>query len=384
MRRRSMLIQCTKSLLDKIEVSEKELVPKDGHETFPNSFMTWHANFLTIDRRKTIVLMNNETRYPVVIYRPSKTDFKNIKILIREAIVEAFRVEGIRKDLIEEYMNTAGDITFSKTANRSLVAKLNNSVREVEFTSNLLDEQTTIQRFISLRAGKFIQRSGEDEYFYPIENVYKSFENFSGTNEILDIDMYQLKIQIDIEGHEIWRRVLVPSTYSFYYLHNIIQSVFDWHNTHLHEFTVDRADKKPLMLLMDDSPETMDLVNPDVFSARQERFVALEEVFPKYNEVRYVYDYGDYWEHNITLEKVGKGNELQATYLEGIGERPPEDVGGSPGFEEYISIISNENDPEYASMKVWAESQKERQVSPEKMNERLESSIYKYYYSSYL
>jgi hypothetical protein len=91
-----MLIQCTKSLLDQLGIKKSELFPPEGHEQFPNSFMACHANFVTIDRKKAIVLMNNETRYSIVIYRPSKKDFSKINELIRQAINTALRMEGVR------------------------------------------------------------------------------------------------------------------------------------------------------------------------------------------------------------------------------------------------------------------------------------------------
>lgn len=81
---------------------------------------------------------------------------------------------------------------------------------------------------------------------------------------------------------------------------------------------------------MDDHPETMDF---DAFEIRQERFVGLEENFSNLGEVIYEYDFGDSWEHIITLEKVVKSNEFRATFVEGIGERPPEDVGGEGGYD---------------------------------------------------
>ncbi|WP_442961195.1 DUF6933 domain-containing protein [Pseudogracilibacillus sp. SO30301A] len=39
--------------------------------------------------------------------------------------------EGVRRDIIDAYIANAGEISFSKTANRSMVARLNNTVREV-------------------------------------------------------------------------------------------------------------------------------------------------------------------------------------------------------------------------------------------------------------
>jgi hypothetical protein len=385
-----MLIQCTKALLDKIGINGSELASPEGREQFPNSFIAWHANFVSINRRKAIILMNNETRYSVVIYRPSNKDFSKIKELIFEAITEVLRMEGVRKEVIEAYMAKAGEISFSKTANRSMVAKMNNAVRDIEFMWENLDEKTRIQRYISIVTGRFIQSSGANEAFYPIEKMLKCLGIVYGLDEnaavedVLDIDLYQLKIQINLEGHDIWRRVFVPSTYSFRYLHHIIQTVFDWQNSHLHEFFVEGAENKPLKIVMDDNPETMEYVNFDDFEIHQERFIALKDIFPKYGDVIYGYDFGDSWEHTITLEKVVKSKVFQATFLEGNGERPPEDVGGAWGFEEYRRILANGKHPRHHEMKVWAENQKERKLSPNKINKRLKQVISGYHYSTFV
>ncbi len=384
-----MIIQCTKALLDKIGIKESELAPAEGYEQFPNSFMAWHANFVSVKRGKAIILMNNETRYPVVIYKPGKKDFSNIKDLIREAITEALRMESIRKEVIESYM-AMGDISFSKTANRSMVAKMNNCVREIEFMEEFIDKETKVQKYISIVTGRFIQQTGKNESFYPVEKMLNCLGKVYGLDkstakeEVLDVECYQLKIQINLDGHDIWRRVTVPSAYSFSHLHNIIQTVFDWQNYHLHEFTVKRVENKPIQIVMDDDPETLEYLNHEDSDIRQERFVALEEIFPKSLEVMYEYDFGDSWEHTITLEKVEKSNVFQATFLEGKGERPPEDVGGSWGFEEYLRVMKNENDPSYNEINVWAESQKERKLSSEKINQRLKHVIKGNGYSTYV
>ncbi len=61
-----MLIQCTKTLLDKLGLPKESLKPAEGSEALPESLTAWHANYITLDRRKAIILMNNETRYPAV------------------------------------------------------------------------------------------------------------------------------------------------------------------------------------------------------------------------------------------------------------------------------------------------------------------------------
>lgn len=378
-----MLIQCTKNLLDKMRIDKNELVDNGGHEQFPNSLTAWHANLVNLNRRKAVVIMNNETRYPIVLYRPKPKDFSRLKELIPEAIVVAFRMMGVREDIIENYLAAAGEVVFSKTANRSMVARMNNTVNEVGFMQENLDENTLIQRYISIAAGRFIQTVPNGEGFYPAEKLLECLRIYSDSpQDVRAVDLYQLKITIDIEGFDIWRRVLVPSTFSFRHLHNIIQTVFDWQNYHLHRFEIEQSGMKPLQIIMDDDPDTLEWLDPDTYDILQERFVALKDIFPEADKVLYEYDFGDSWEHTITLEKVVQSHEFNAVYLEGAGERPPEDVGGSWGYHEYQRVMADETDPEHESMKVWAQSQKERKMSSETINDRLKRlALSRYHYS---
>lgn len=381
-----MIIQCTKALLDKLEIQKSDLVSPEGYEQSPKSLMGWHANLVTIYRRKVMILMNNETRYPIVINRLLKKDLSNIKTVIQEAIRVALRMEGIKEAIIEDYLASGEDITFSKTASRSMVAKLNNTVREIEMMSEYLDKDTTIQRYISLVVSRMIQLDGPNKGFYPRNKMIESLAMLNGLNvnqaaeQVFDIELYQLNIQLDLLGHHIWRRVLVPSSFSFRHLHNIIQTVFDWQNYHLHEFTVKRANNKPLKIVMDDDPETLEFTAFDNEEIVQERFVSLRDVFSKHSDVLYQYDFGDSWMHIITLEKKVQAHSLQVVFLEGNGERPPEDVGGEYGFNEYLRILGDATDPEHEDMKIWAASQKERIFTVEQTNQRLKNVIYNYYY----
>jgi len=69
----------------------------------------------------------------------------------------------------------------------------------------------------------------------------------------------------------------------------------------------------------------------------------------------YIYDFGDNWEHEIILEKIlPKENNL--TYPLCIkGERacPPEDCGGSYGYDNFLEIIRNPNDKQHEEMLEW-------------------------------
>lgn len=88
--------------------------------------------------------MNNETRYSGVIYRPSNKNFSKIRELVYKGITETLRLEDVRKEVIEAYMAIAGEISFFKTARKSMIAKMNNAVREIEFMQYYLNEETKI------------------------------------------------------------------------------------------------------------------------------------------------------------------------------------------------------------------------------------------------
>ncbi len=145
----------------------------------------------------------------MVIYRPKPRDFARIKDLIREAIIVALRMEGISEIVIDKYMTDAGEIEFSKTANRSLVGKMNHAVREIEFMQEYLDESTLIQRYISIVAGRLLQGSPVDEYFVPIEKMLECLSSYLDKDKkgvcrsVPDVELYQLKIQIEMEGFHV-------------------------------------------------------------------------------------------------------------------------------------------------------------------------------------
>jgi hypothetical protein len=372
-----MLIQCTKALLDKMEIGSGELRSSEGYEQLPRSLLAWHAHTVSMDRRKAVILMNNATRYPVVIYRPKPKDFARMKDLMREAIVAALRMEGVCETVIDRYMADAGEIEFSKTTNRSMVAKMNQAVDTVSLMQDYLDENRLIQRYTSIAAGRYLQAWPEEGHSYPISKMLDYLGNYcdSGADgvcrSVLDVELYQLKIRIQIRGFDIWRRVLVPSNFSFRHLHRAIQAVFDWQDYHLHLFEARKRRSRTKLIIMDDDPETLECFEYGSYDILQERFTALKDILPDHHEVIYEYDFGDSWRHSIVLEKTVRSDAFEATYLDGQGERPPEDVGGAGGYAEYVRIMADDSDPEHESMKMWAQWQTERERSPEEISHRL-------------
>ena len=70
----------------------------------------------------------------------------------------------------------------------------------------------------------------------------------------------------------------------------------------------------------------------------------------------YEYDFGDSWEHQITVEKILPPDAAAATValcLDGARACPPEDCGGVWGYTDLLKILKNRKHPEHGSMTEW-------------------------------
>src|SRR5271170_5311294 len=109
-------------------------------------------------------------------------------------------------------------------------------------------------------------------------------------------DIYQIKVTLLGTRPPIWRRLLVSVDMTLAKLHDVLQAAMGWEDCHLHEFRIGRQ--------RFGLPDPMDtfLGGPGCIS---EKKVRLSEVLNKRGaKAEYTYDFGDSWEHRITVEKV--------------------------------------------------------------------------------
>ena len=160
---------------------------------------------------------------------------------------------------------------------------------------------------------------------------------------------YQLKIVLLGSKPPIWRRLQVPGDASLGWLHAIIQVTMGWTNSHLHHF------------LTRDARYTDPRHNEDMGFGDQpdcdEAKATLAQVAPvEGDQFGYEYDFGDSWEHEITVEKILPGKAATATTalcLDGARACPPEDCGGIWGYAELLKTLKKPKHPEYETMKEW-------------------------------
>ena len=155
--------------------------------------------------------------------------------------------------------------------------------------------------------------------------------------------IYQLKITLDGLRPPVWRRVLVPATIKLDLLHEIIQNAMGWLDCHLHLFEIGGV--------MYSIPS-----EDDELGMEDERRVSLKKALLKVgSKIKYVYDYGDSWRHTILLEKVLPREEgtIYPRCVAGKRACPPEDVGGTWGYQEFIEAMADPEHEDHDDMLEW-------------------------------
>lgn len=154
--------------------------------------------------------------------------------------------------------------------------------------------------------------------------------------------VYQILIELDKVQPRIWRRVRVESDITMRTFHHVVQIAMGWENCHL--YTFDAKGEKISQI---------DFLEDDDFLEDHE--VILHDFLKKAGDkMSYTYDFGDDWKHFITLEKIVEDDgSYLPTCIEGERACPPEDIGGLPGYLEFVKIMKNPRDAEYDERVDW-------------------------------
>jgi hypothetical protein len=159
---------------------------------------------------------------------------------------------------------------------------------------------------------------------------------------------FQFKIQLkNISKPAVWRRVLVPAQFSFQRFHMVTQEAFGWENCHMFQFSPNGFGSHPIIK---EPFEDCDLG----YEFLDAGTTKLDDIFKKEGQkFTYIYDFGDGWEHIITVEKITANKIAVADCTAGKGSCPPEDCGGAWGYMNLLEILKDPANPEHEEMKNW-------------------------------
>ena len=180
--------------------------------------------------------------------------------------------------------------------------------------------------------------------------------------------IYQLNMTLQDIDPPIWRRIQVWDDTTLGGLHRTLQTVMGWENCHLHEFLIGRR--------IYSAPDPDDaMYERKVIDERRKR---LRDVVSRVGtRLVYVYDFGDDWRHDLQLEAILLSDPDQQYPCCIAGERhgPPEDVGGPPGYQDYLEALNNPKYEEHEGWLQWRGRFDPEAFSPAAVNQQLRKEL---------
>jgi hypothetical protein len=322
-----------------------------------NPLFSWTANWTKVwDNRRTedmIVLVNNATRFTVAIYQVKRKDLNNLEKMMKTAISNTLLFLNVNPEIVKEYLRLAGEIELTQNGNRQTAAWVSKAGLECSFY--VAREYKSIIKMFCDTAGaslnyRYVNYSkNREDGFVPYRAMMNALTELTGI-QAYKYRAFELLVTLDLEVYKAVRRIIVPANLELIRFHKILQSVFDWKNCHLYDFTIFDSNS---LLVSRFVPFEEDMEYDEHAVLIKEHTLA--EILPEHKNIIYTYDMGDNWEHEIQLVRVIEEHDRESPYLlEASGQTPPEDVGGTTGFLEFREIMLDPNNPAYKEMQKWS------------------------------
>lgn len=206
-----------------------------------------------------------------------------------------------------------------------------------------------------------------DDYFDEDYALSLSFDK----TQVEGSNTFQFKVVLDgLDNPPVWRRITVPSYFTFMHMHYVLQAVMGWANNHLFQFSENGFDSETAII------EIFEELDPDDQQQIEAKETPLSQIFKKTGDkFVYIYDFGDSWEHSITLEKILPGESLMPELLDGGGACPPEDCGGVGGYVSMLQRLADKNDPEHLEYRAWLGMGKDDDWNPNEFDVQFTNTL---------
>lgn len=160
-----------------------------------------------------------------------------------------------------------------------------------------------------------------------------------------------LEITLRYIRPRIWRQFVVPQDIGLFWLHQVIQMVMGWTDSHLHAF---RKGAHEYTACDPDDVDCDQTLSRVIIHNEAEHTLA-DLASRVRARCQYDYDFGDGWEHDLKVLKIETTAErlTHVRCLAGARACPPEDCGGPWGYADLVEIMTDPRHERYAEMMEW-------------------------------
>lgn len=158
------------------------------------------------------------------------------------------------------------------------------------------------------------------------------------------MDIVEINVTLEDIKPAVTRTLQVPMNIRLDRLHLVLQAAMGWTNSHLYLFDVAGTTW---------GMPDIEFADDDLPANKTTLAEALDDA--DVQSIRYLYDFGDSWEHRLKIGKVISPDpgHIYPRLTNIAGRCPPEDVGGFPGYEHFLQVMADSSDPEHDGLKTW-------------------------------
>lgn len=354
-----LMVRGTKKLRDRLRSAPMA----DEADESTTMLGDWFVNAL-FWKPQVALFVNARTMLPVFVpLAPAATLLDRAPSMI----VAVLRAHGMPTELINAEVAAMADVRLGPTNDRQVVGVMT----EFAFQSEQFAPQTDEEMFsLSMTMSELILGPLMNRHSTPASELAALFGpdadviEFPHRAEAGRADstdpgvVHQLKITLRGIRPPVWRRVVVAGGETLHHLHDVIQAAFGWYDSHLHEFDID-GERYGIPHEEDWTP------------VRDERRVSIDQIAGA-AKVRYIYDFGDNWEHDIVVEKTFPADQIPIVpdCIEGRRACPPEDCGGTWGYAELLKIVADSDHPEHDDRVEWLDGMGLTKFAPDAFDRR--------------
>ena len=336
-----LIVRCTARLLARLKVR-----PDSAAESSTTRLGDWYATLLPIRPAHLVLLVNEGTRLAALL--PAREP-ATLRARIPTAILQVMRELGASRELEESERRAMAEVHFDRTASRSVLGTMN------DFIFQLKSDPDAGRSRDLCELEKFLNRTPVSplDYERPEDVASRRLgidrgprRQGTASRSILAVgatsSVSQLHVSLREVQPEVWRRVQVRSDLTLSNLHQVLQTVMGWSDSHLHQFRFGKA--------------VYGRPDPEFPACLDERKAFLADLLRAPGDrLDYEYDFGDGWRHDIVLEQVLEPASTVEYPLVTAGGRacPPEDCGGPPGYEHLLDVLARPRHTEHRDLLRW-------------------------------
>lgn len=321
-------ITCTKKLAERLP----ERLSRLGDDV--PALDRWCVNIATVHRKQSIIAMNAESRLGILLWGVRKPQFARLPELVAAGIRGLLASYGVRREILDDYVTPKPGLWTGMS--RADVARLNHI--GIDMSLMRIDTMDDIPLDLAKWVNNMPVNLGSDDCFIPLERMLDLLEARYHMKPIAR-PAFELSVRFDLERYVATRTLIVPAEYTFAQLHHVLQRALGWQDYHLYLFNVDGR------RIADPWDETgAELAH----QTRLDRYLKAGSTF------QYLYDFGDGWEMDIDVTAFLPDYDQpfpSCTACEGAA--PPEDVGGVPGYLDFMDAYADPDHPEHETMREW-------------------------------